>query len=298
MNLRDLKYLVALADHGHFGKAAEACCVSQPALSIQIKKLEEVLGVVLVERINKTFLLTPIGKTIAERARALLQQANEIKILAKQAQDPFSGELKLGFISTVGPYLLPYIMPNLSKSFPRLMFYLVEEKTQYLLDEVRCGELDAAIVSLNISEADLTSQMLYEEEFKLAVSNKNELSKKLIIKPTDLKNQAVLLLEEGHCLRTAALEFCDKIKTAERKSFQATSLETLHHMVMVNTGVTLMPSLACKNNPAIRYIPLHSQPKRIIGMAWRNSDTKTVLLASVLECIKKSISKEKLIQVL
>jgi len=170
MNTRDLKYLVALADHQHFGKAAEACFVSQPGLSIQIKKLEETLGVKLIERNNKSMLLTDSGVAIVERARNILTGVDELHEIARQAADPFSGEFKLGIFPTLAPYLLPLIFPAVSKSLPNVSFYLLEEQTASLIQKLKAGEIDAAILALPVNEKNLTTTVLFDEEFFLATT--------------------------------------------------------------------------------------------------------------------------------
>ncbi|EKD72964.1 MAG: LysR protein, partial [uncultured bacterium] len=244
MNTRDLKYLIALSDHHHFGKAAEACFISQPALSMQIKKLEETLGVKLLERTNKSVLLTDIGVTITERARQILNHVEEMRDVAKLAKDPYRGELKIGIIPTLSPYLLPLIIPSLAKKFPKIYFYLVEEKTAALIEKLKIGKLDVAILSLPVMESGFSSSLLFEEEFLLAVPSAHPLAKRKIIRQDDLDKQNVLLLEEGHCMREQTLALCHKMHAAETQDFRATSLETLRHMVAAGNGVTLMPKLA------------------------------------------------------
>jgi len=187
MNLRALEYLIALAEYRHFGKAAEACFVSQPTLSMQIKKLEERLGVQLLERTNKSVMLTNAGKMIVERVRRILTQVDEIYAEAKLAGDLYSGELKIGIIPTLAPYLLPYIMPSLKKTFPKLTYYLHEEKSAGLLDRLKQGYLDAAILTLPIHHNDFVIAPLFEEEFMLAVPQRHALNKRKTIKQTELK---------------------------------------------------------------------------------------------------------------
>ena len=201
MNIRDLKYLVALADHRHFGKAAEICFVSQPALSMQIKKLEEILGVKLLERTNKSVLLTDCGMTITERARQILDQVEEIKEIAKSASDPYSGELKLGIFPTIAPYLLPHILPPLSNKFPKVSFYLIEEKTDLLLEKLKKGEIHAAIIAIPVFESWMTVAPLFEEEFLLVVPHSHTLSKNKNISQNDINHKKILLLDETHCMR-------------------------------------------------------------------------------------------------
>ncbi|WP_218813486.1 LysR substrate-binding domain-containing protein [Rickettsiella endosymbiont of Dermanyssus gallinae] len=290
MNIRDLKYLVALSKYQHFGRAAEACFVSQPALSMQIKKLEADLGVKLLERSNKSVLLTPIGIAITEKAQHILEQADQIYALAKLAEDPYGGELKIGIIPTLAPYLLPLLMPALASQFPKLRFYLVEEQTALLIPKLKTGALDAAFLALPVVEPSLTHAVLFEEEFLLAAPAKHPLSAQKTVKQHDLDQQNVLLLEEGHCMRGQTLDICHKINVSEMQNFRATSLETLRHMVASGNGITLMPKLAQQTNDNIVYIPFSSpKPSRTIGLYWRVSSARKTLLGEVSTYIKKII---------
>ncbi|MES2142613.1 MAG: LysR substrate-binding domain-containing protein [Pseudomonadota bacterium] len=291
MNSRDLSYLVALDDYRHFGKAAKACFVSQPALSMQIKKLEKTLGVKLLERSNKSVLLTPTGIAITERARHILQQMEEIRELAKLAEDPYSGELKIGIIPTLAPYLLPLIIPSLANEFPKINFYLIEEQTTSLIQKLKLGQLDAAFLALPTQEPSFAYSVLFEEEFLLAVPKTHALSKRKKVKQEDLNNQPVLLLEEGHCMRGQTLDICQRMNASETQNFRATSLETLRHMVAAGNGITLIPKLAQQLNDTISYIPFSPpKPKRLIGLVWRVSATKKTLLEEMATHIKKIIT--------
>ncbi len=297
MNTRDLQYLVALSDHCHFGKAAEACFVSQPALSMQIKKLEEALGIKLLERTNKSVLLTDTGIAITEQARQILNQVEEMRDLAKLAKDPHSGELKIGIIPTLAPYLLPLIIPSLSKKFSKASFYLIEEQTAILIEKLKIGKLDAAFLAHPIIEGSFAGSLLFEEEFLLAVHNSNPLAKQKVIKQNDLTNQNVLLLEEGHCMREQTLALCHKMNASEKQNFRATSLETLRHMVAAGNGITLMPKLAQQINNSISYIPFDSpKPMRSIGLYWRSAAAKRILLEDIVTLIKKIIIKQKIVK--
>ncbi len=290
MNLKDLKYLVALSEYRHFGKAADSCFVSQPTLSMQIKKLEDLLGVQLIERTNKSVMLSEIGIEISTRAKKILAQADEIKELAKSAKDPYSGELKIGIIPTLAPYLLPHIVPKLSKSFPKLALYLVEEQTVYLLDKLEQGKIDAAILALPLGDTKLIAIPLFEEEFLLAVPKTHALAERKFVKQADLANKSLLLLDDGHCLRDQALLYCQQAHAAEMKGFRATSLETLRQMVITGLGITLMPKLACKADSGIRYIPFSSpKPTRTIGMLWRSAISKKNLLEDIAATISIAI---------
>ena len=288
MNTRDFEYLIALSEYRHFGKAAEACFVSQPALSMQIQRLEANLGVKLIERNHKSVLFTDIGIDITERAKQILTQLKQIQELAKLSKDPYSGELTLGIIPTLGPYLLPLILPALSKKYPKLHFYLVEEQTASLIQKLKAGNLDAALMAYPIEESSFNAEDLFVEEFLLAVSNKHSLAKKKNINMTDLEQQNVLLLEEGHCMRGPTLDLCHKMHAQEVQNFRATSLETLRHMVAMGNEVTLMPKLAQQQHDGISYIPFTAPPPtRSIGLFWRSSSVKTMLLTDIATQIRK-----------
>ena len=299
MNTRDLQYLVALSDFCHFGKAAEACFVSQPALSMQIKKLEESLGIKLLERSNKSVLLTDTGIAIAERARQILNQVEEMRDLAKLAKDPYSGELKLGIIPTLAPYLLPLIITPLAKKFPKISFYLIEEQTSVLIEKLKMGKLDAAFLAYPAIETSFATALLFEEEFLLAAPNTHPLAKRKSIKQNDLYNQNVLLLEEGHCMREQTLALCRKMHVAETQNFRATSLETLRHMVAAGNGVTLMPKLAQQLHDGVSYIPFSTpKPVRSIALYWRFSAAKKPLLEDISVQIKLLLTKQKKVSIL
>jgi len=297
MNIRDLKYLSALAEHQHFGKAAEACFVSQPALSMQIQKLEELLGIQLLERTNKSILFTVEGLAIVERARTILNQVEEIHDYAELAKNPYQGELKIGIFPTLAPYFLPWIIPALSKKFSQLSFYLIEEKTDSLIEKLHAGKLHAAFLALPLTQKNFTIAPLFDEEFLLAVHRDHDFAKRKLIRQTDLENKTLLLLEEGHCLRQHALSFCQKLNASETQNFRATSLETLRHMIATGIGMTLMPKLACHANKNISYIPFSTpKPMRSICLAWRESIAKQRLLIEITDEIKKILAHHKLIK--
>lgn len=302
MNIRDLKYLVAIADHNHFGKAAEACFISQPALSMQLKKLEESLGVQLIERTSKSAMLTEIGKTITEHARDILCRVDCMKETAKLASDPLSGELHLGVIPTLGPYLLPHIIPGLTKLFPKLKIYLVESQTENLKARLKQGKLDGALFGLPLLDTDFDALPLFDEEVLLAVPKTHVLAKRKVFRHTDLANQELMLLEDGHCLREMVLklcENCDDVKIHPKLNFQATSLETLRHMVASSVGITLMPRLSIQSIDDICYLPCHSSKlTRTIGMIWRSSSAKKILIQHIVAEIRKMLMKQKLVKVI
>ncbi|MGH8028026.1 MAG: LysR substrate-binding domain-containing protein [Pseudoxanthomonas sp.] len=276
MNLRDLKYLLALADHKHFGRAAAACFVSQPTLSTQIRKLEEELGVSLVERAPRKVMLTPAGRDAAERARHIVAEVEQMREGARRSKDPEAGTVRLGIFPTLGPYLLPHVIPRLRERFPQLELLLVEEKSDVLQSRLHEGKLDAALLALPVHDDQLHSQFLFEEPFLLAVPENHPLAERDSLSLSELSDQKLLLLEDGHCLREQALEVCRLSGANEKSEFRATSLETLRQMVAANVGITLLPTLAIKP-PVARSQNIHllgfsdSHPSRQIAMLWRRS---------------------------
>src|SRR3990170_811310 len=292
MNLRDLRYLVALADHRHFGKAAAACFVSQPTLSTQIRKLEEELGVAVVERAPRKVMLTPAGRDIADRARKIVADVEQMKEAARRSQDPEAGTVRLGMFPTLGPYLLPHVVPGIRARFPKLELLLVEEKSDVLLARLREGRLDAGLLALPVHDEQLHAEFLFEEPFLLAVPEQHPLAARDSLTLKDLADQRLLLLEDGHCLRDHALDVCQLAGSGEKTGFQATSLETLRQMVAANVGVTLLPTLAVKPPVArsdnIRLLAFDdAQPSRRIAMVWRRSSAMAGFLQHLAEEFKQ-----------
>ena len=297
MNLRDLRYLVALADERHFGRAAERCYVSQPTLSAQIRKLEEYLGVPLVERQPRRVTLTGAGEKIVERARRLLLEADAIVELAKTDRDPLSGAIKLALIPTVGPYLLPHVARRLRKDLPRLKLMLYEFQTAPLLEKLRAGEIDMGVLALPVPLDGLEAEPLYEEPFTLAVPSGHKLADHERVKVDDLKGETLLLLEDGHCLRDQALEVCSRIRVHEEQDYRATSLETLRQMVAAGHGVTLLPQLAADSPVGgvrgLRAKPfVRPAPSRTIGAVWRKSTTRAAAVAAISGSIRTAMKEE------
>jgi LysR family transcriptional regulator, hydrogen peroxide-inducible genes activator len=298
MNLRDLRYLVALADLKHFGRAAEASFVSQPTLSTQLKKFEDELGVALIERNPRNVMLTPVGEAVVARARAMLREADEIKNIARRSKDPESGMVKLGIFPTLGPYLLPHIIPSLVDRFPKLALILVEEKTEVILKKLHDGELDCGILALPIHDDNLHVEFLFEEDFILAVPKAHALAKMKKAKLADLSDEKLLLLDDGHCLRDQALEVCHMAGAGEKSGFRATSLETLRHMVAANVGITLLPALTVHppspTSDAVKLIAFNDPvPHRRIAMVWRRSSALAAFLHQIVPLVK-SIPKSLL----
>jgi len=295
MNLKDLKYLVALADTGHFGKAAARTFVSQPTLSAQLKKLEEYLGVKLVERQPKNVQLTDVGKQVVVRARRMLEEGDEIVALARSNTDPLAGKLKLALIPTIGPYLLPRIMPRIRKALPHLSLMLYEYQTEPLLKHLRDGEIDIGIMALPVSQDGLESQKLYDEAFTVAIPNNHPLGEKSTIKVQDLKGQTLLLLEDGHCLRDQALEVCSRVDVHEAEDFRATSLETLRQMVIAGLGITLLPENAVdapfgsQRGMTVRHFAKPA-PTRTVGAVWRKSSTRTAAISELCKVVHATMT--------
>jgi LysR family hydrogen peroxide-inducible transcriptional activator len=284
---------VALAETRHFGQAALRCHVSQPTLSAQLRKLEEFLGVTLIERRPRRVGLTPAGEAVVEHARRMLRDAEDIRALARASQDPLGGQLKLGLIPTLGPYLLPRVAPRITRALPKLQLMLHEYQTAPLVDRVVQGELDVAILALPADTKGLVTRSLFAEAFLVAMPEHHRLTAHKRLKIADLAGEQLLLLEEGHCLRDQALEVCERAGTGEQ-SFRATSLETLRQMVAAGLGITLLPRLAAEGPFAsargLTVRPFSPPaPSRVIGAAWRRSTSRGAAIAAVCDIISKAV---------
>lgn len=276
MTLQELRYLVAVADQRSFIRAAEACHVGQPTLSTQLKKLEEILGVTLFERNKHRLIPTPIGEMIIEQARSALDVVARIKELAHLGLDPMTGPLRLGVIPTLGPYLLPCLLPRMRALFPQLHLFLREDLTANLLERLRKGRLDALLLALPVRGGDLEAMELFREPFTVALPVGHPLTAKRAIREKELAGQNVLLLEEGHCMRDQALAICGAGLSDEREELKATSLETLRQMVAAGIGCTLLPKLAAMpgvgsvQGDLVEIRPFAPPaPFRTIGIVWR-----------------------------
>lgn len=303
MTLTELKYIVAVAREKHFGKAAEACYVSQPTLSVAVKKLEEELDVKLFERSANEVSVTPLGEEIVRQAQAVLEQAANIKELAKRGKDPLAGALKLGVIYTIGPYLLPDLVRQMIAHTPQMPLMLQENFTVRLLEMLRTGEIDCAILAEPFPDTGLASAPLYDEPFYAAVPVNHLLAKKDSITSEELKAETMLLLGAGHCFRDHVLEVCPEFarfsSNAEgiRKSFEGSSLETIKHMVAAGMGVTLVPRLsipkeALQAKPRrheaayIKYLPFAGEPpSRRVVLVWRRSFTRYEAIATLRNAV-------------
>ena len=291
MNLRELEYLIAVDEERHFHRAAERCFVSQPTLSGQLKKLEQELGVLLIERTNRKVAMTEAGKAVVELARNVIGNTNAIKDIARNFQDPMVGDVRVGIIPTIAPYLLPIIMPHLHSHFKNLKLWLYEYQTEILLEKLHKAELDFLILALPIDKHDFKVLDLFREPFRLAVNRDQLLAKKKHVNLSDIAQKNLLLLEEGHCLRGHILDVCLLAGVKEQEQYQATSLETLRHMVGEGMGMTLMPELAVPKKTTkadeIRYVEFSDpKPTRRIGMLYRKNSYREETFNNIAELIK------------
>lgn len=277
MTLQELRYLVALADKGHFVRAAEACHVGQPTLSTQLKKLEDYLGVTLFERNKHSLRPTPSGEQIIERARQVLRLVEEIRDVASGARDPMYGPLRIGVIPTLGPYLIPHLLPAIRASFRQLHLYLREDLTGNLLERLRHGSLDVLLLALPVRGDDVDTMPLFREAFVVALPKGHPLAARERIPQEALAGHNVLLLEEGHCMRDQALAICGDQTSHDREELKATSLETLRQMVAAGVGCTLLPRLAALpgvgsvNNGLVEVRGFaRPEPTRTLGLVWRH----------------------------
>lgn len=289
MNLRDLEYVVAIAEHGSLSRAAEACHVSSSTLSIQLGKLEAYLGVTLFERSRKRVAPTAAGHEIVALARDIVRQSRRLMDVAREGRDPMGGVLRLGAFPTLAPYYLPSAVPALSKVFPKLALRLVEDKTARLEEKLLRHELDAALLALPVSSAEFVSAPLFDDPFFLACPDQHPLARKASIRMGDLDGMTLMLLEDGHCLRDQALEVCHRNHAAEDQEFRATSLETLRQMVASGAGVTLMPGVALLPMAGISYAPFvkKENPHRTIGLVWRRSGARQKLMEAMVGVLRK-----------
>ncbi len=317
MTLTELKYIVALAREKHFGHAAEACFVSQPTLSVSIKKLEEELDCKLFERSANEVTVTPLGEEIVRQAQSVLEQASQIKEIAKRGKDPLAGSLKLGVIYTIAPYLLPALVRQVIARTPQMPLTLQENFTVKLIEMLRTGEIDCAILAEPFPDAGLAIAPLYDEPFMVAVPSTHALASRELISAEELKQETMLLLGNGHCFRDHVLEVCPEFARfsshAEgiRKSFEGSSLETIKHMVAAGMGITVVPQLSVPKSsiapalsalsaskkrapkaelsdqePYVRYIPFAgSPPTRRIVLAWRRSFTRYEAIAELRNAV-------------
>ncbi len=278
-SVRQLEYLVAVSESLHFRRAAEAQGVTQPALSAQIQALEELLGVQLFERTRRKVLPTAVGRAVATRARIVLQAIDALVETARADTAPLAGPLRLGVIPTIAPYLLPRVLPGLRTEFPQMVLFLREEFTDLLLARLSSGELDVALLALPVDVAELGSLPLFNDDFRLAVPANHRLAKKKRVSERDLDGEEILLLEDGHCLRTQALAVCSRAGAREATRVRATSLGTLAQMVAGGLGVTLLPQIAAavegRSAQGIVLLPFEDPPPtRQVGLVWRRASAR------------------------
>jgi LysR family hydrogen peroxide-inducible transcriptional activator len=293
VTLRQLRYFDALARHAHFGRAAEACAISQPALSMQIKEMEEALGGVLLERNARQVSLTKFGEELAERVRDILRSVDELGDFARASRDLLAGRLRVGMIPTIAPYLLPQVIGNLKRMHPELDIHVREALTAKLLEELTEGRLDTAIVALPVSEPSLTEVALFAENFLLV--RPGEDAAKPVPGIDKLREMRLLLLEEGHCFRDQALSFCNMQSAPPREMLDANSLSTLVQMVSAGIGVTLIPEMAVPVETRSASVSLtrfrDPQPSRTIGMVWRKTSPLARQLLQISEVVCLSAGK-------
>ena len=296
MTLTELKYIVAVARARHFGHAAESCFVAQPTLSVAIKKLEDELGVVLFERGGSEVSVTPLGAQIVAQAERVLEQTAAIKELAKQNKDTLAGPLRLGVIYTIGPYLLPPLVRNLIDNVPQMPLVLQENFTVRLLELLRQGELDAAIMALPLPDHGMSMQTLYDEPFVVAMPKSHPWAKRKEISAADLKTETMLLLGNGHCFRDQVLEVCPEMArfsspgNGMQRTFEGSSLETIRHMVASGIGLTVLPRASVPDmhdkNGLLAFVPFMAPvPDRRVVIVWRKSFTRRAAIDAVCAAV-------------
>ncbi len=300
MTLTELRYIVAVARERHFGRAAEACHVSQPTLSIAIKKLEDELEMKIFERGGNDVSVTPLGADIVAQAQRVIEQAGEIKEIARSGKDPLAGPLRLGIIYTIGPYLLPLLVRKMIERVPQLPLILQENLTVKLLEMLRMGELDAAIMAEPFPDHGLEIMPLYEEPFMVAVPRHHPLASRKSIDARALKNETMLLLGTGHCFRDQVLEVCPEFARFSpdadgiKRTFEGSSLETIKHMVASGMGITVVPKLSVPLQPRaddlVQYLSFDSEsgsaaPTRRVVLAWRKSFTRLKAIEALREAV-------------
>jgi LysR family hydrogen peroxide-inducible transcriptional activator len=296
ITLRQLRYLSALAKHGHFGRAAEACSVTQPALSMQIRDLERTLGVAVVERRPGDVMLTDVGREIARRGEEVLTASRDLVDFARHRSGVLTGRLTLGVIPSLAPYLLPRILPSLQGRFPELQLELRETQTRQLIEDIKSGALDAAMLALPVAESDIDTIALFEDLFLLAVPASDPRQESARVAAEDIDQSRLILLEDGHCLRDQALAFCataTRVRSGAGTVFGASSLNTVMQMVAGGYGVTLIPQIAAdveRRDARVKFLRLENpQPGRRIGLAFRRTSPRKADFAALGEVVKESV---------
>ena len=294
MTLTELRYIVTLAREQHFGHAAERCFVSQPTLSIAVKKLEEELGIALFERSKNAVRVTPIGEKVVRQAQKVLEQAETIKDLSKQGKDQLASPLRVGAIYTIGPYLFPKLIPEVQRNASQMPLYIEENFTETLRVKIRNGELDAIILALPFNEPDVLTRALYEENFSLITPKGHPLSKQSSVDSQQLNDLNLLLLGEGHCFRDQVLEACPSLNQSFHEKHRVTegsSLETIRMMVASGLGTSVLPTSAINGHPSssmVSVLPFKEpQPKRTVALAWRASFPRPQAIDVLVDAINK-----------
>lgn len=296
MTLTDLRYLVALSRERHFGRAAESCFVSQPTLSVAIRKLEEDLGVTLFERNKHDITLTPTGNEIVAQAKRVLDAAQILRDMARLSHDPLSAPLRLGAIFTVAPYVLPALIPVLHTFAPHMPLLLEENFTHKLTERLRQGELDAMLIALPLTEPGMAVQALYHEDFRVVIRRDHPWADRKTIHASELANEPLLLLGTGHCFRDQVLASCPALQhpahpSSMQRTLESGSLETIRHMVASGTGITVMPCTATLHLPADQLLARPFQqpaPSRTVALVWRNSFPRPQAIAALIQAIRQT----------
>jgi LysR family transcriptional regulator, hydrogen peroxide-inducible genes activator len=296
LTLRQLRYLSALAQHRHFGRAADACAVTQPALSMQIRDLEKELGVELVERRSGEVALTEIGAEVVRRAERVLAAARDLADFARHRSRTLSGRLRLGIIPTLAPYVLPKVLPDLQADYPDLLIELRETQTKVLLEELNGGDLDAVMLALPLPDAEIESVRLFDDAFLLAVPANDPLPRDARVDPRDIDQQRLILLEEGHCLRDQALAYCASARQEMPLSLGATSLATVMQMVASGYGLTLVPEVAVDVEVRDERVKLlrftAPEPGRTVGLAWRRTSPRKADFFALGELVTRVLEQK------
>ena len=302
MTLTELRYIVAVARERHFGRAADACFVSQPTLSVAVKKLEDELGAALFERGSGEVTVTPVGRKIVEQAQRVLEESARIKEIAAAGRDPLAEPLRVGAIYTIGPYLLPKLIPILRRTAPAMQLHIQENYTHRLGEALKSGAVDAILIALPYEEPGIMTRAVYDEPFVVAVPKGHPWETRKRITSDELTRESLLLLGEGHCFRDQVLEFCHTVRTRERSALSRTveggSLETIRQMVASGVGITVLPATAIASGPGdlIRILPFaRPVPMRTVGLAWRRSfprpEAVEALRKAILACNLPQVEK-------
>ncbi|WP_417580996.1 hydrogen peroxide-inducible genes activator [Nitrincola sp.] len=304
MTLTELRYIVTLAQEQHFGHAAERCFVSQPTLSIAVKKLEDELGVALFERSKSAVRVTPVGEKVVRQAQTVLEQAEAIREMAKAGKDQLASPLRVGAIFTIGPYLFPSLIPHVQQLAPQMPLYIEENMTETLRGKIRNGELDAIIIALPFNEPDVLTRPVYEEPFQMVLPKGHALSKQKSISPSAIGELRMLLLGEGHCFRDQVLEACPTLNQSFHNQHTVTegsSLETIRMMVASGLGCSVLPQSAIEGHPSSKLVEVRPftdpKPKRTVAIAWRASFPRPQAIEILVQAVNRCQVRAPLVEV-